>query len=137
MRRLLAAAVAAVALALAGSAAAAGPNYVVVSGRGLAHPVVLANWSQNERLLLAVANARRAHASVRGRPRVRLSEFWGWGGKPAPASPRGANQTGWFYPARGGRPALIRLVADGRDWLRIAPQRVIWILASHGVPISL
>lgn len=75
----IAAAVAAAAV-LAGPAQAAAPNYILVSGRGLSRPVLLANWQENMKLLLAVANSPRAQgqmlAGLSARPRFDLAEFW-------------------------------------------------------------
>src|SRR5205807_650244 len=57
-------------LALAAPATAAAPNYILVSGPGLARPVLLGDWNENLALLAAVANAPRAKApAVRGRAR--------------------------------------------------------------------
>jgi hypothetical protein len=71
----------AVALVLASTVEAAAPRYILVSGPGLARPVLLANWGENGRLLAALVDARRANAeTVRGlskRPRLRLGLFWG------------------------------------------------------------
>jgi len=54
------AAATAVGFVLAAPAQAAAPNYILVSGRGLSHPVLLSDWQDNLKLLLAVANAPRA-----------------------------------------------------------------------------
>ena len=45
---------------LAAPAQAAAPNYILVTGPGLPRPVLLANWTENLDLLLAVANAPKA-----------------------------------------------------------------------------
>src|SRR4051812_41289847 len=86
---------AAVALALAIPARAAAPNYILVNGRGLSHPVLLANWQENMKILLAVANAQRARgqtaAGLIARPRFDLAEFWAWGRRPRPTNPAQAS----------------------------------------------
>jgi hypothetical protein len=133
--------VVATALVLASSAEAAAPNYILVSGRGLAHPVLLSKWDENGTLLSSLAAAPRARRSiVRGlarRPRFDLAEFWGWEGRPAPTRPREANQHGWFYPARRSRPAVFDVVVAGIRIPRVAPAKALRILARHGVPTRL
>lgn len=129
------------ALATASSAQAAAPNYILVSGPGLARPVLLANWDENAALLLAVAGAPSAKGSaVRGlarRPRLDLAEFWGWQGLPRPTRPSQANQHGWFYPAHRGRPPLIAITVNGRSVPRLVPLKVLKIFKQHGIPIRL
>jgi hypothetical protein len=126
-------------LALAVPAQAAAPDYILVSGPGLAHPVLLARWEENARLLLAVAGAPRAKPSVARtlarRPRFDLAEFWGWSGRARPTRPSQANQHGRFYPARGTQPPVITVMVNGIKVPRIAPARALRILARHGVPI--
>jgi hypothetical protein len=131
----------AVALVLAPTAGAAAPNYILVSGPGLARPVLLANWNENLVLLSAVAGAPRAKgAAVRGlarRPRLDLAEFWGWAGRPRPTRPSQANQHGWFYPAHGARRPLIEIMVDGIRVPRLVPAKVLRIFTRHGVPTRL
>jgi hypothetical protein len=128
----------AVAAVLATSASAAAPRYILVSGPGLERPVVLSSWSENHALLISVANAPRAkRAHVRGlarRPRFHLAEFWGPPAERPPTRPSEANQHGWFYPAHRGRPAIVRLTVEGTMIPRIAPAKMLRILARHGVP---
>jgi hypothetical protein len=129
------------ALVVASSASAAAPNYIMVTGHGLARPVLLANWSENLRLLVAVANAPRAKgAAVRGlsrRPRFDLAEFWNWSYLPRPTRPSEANQHGMFYPAHGGRPPVIVITVDGTNVPRLLPAAVLQIFRRHGVPTRL
>lgn len=126
------------ALALAAPASAAAPNYILVSGPGLTRPVLLDDWGENLVLMSTLAGAPKASRTVvRGlvrRPRLLLAEFWGWGGLPRPTSASQANQRGWFYPARGRRPAVFRLMVDGTMAPRIAPARALSVLARHGIP---
>jgi hypothetical protein len=132
-------ATAGIALVLAIPAQAAAPNYILVTGRGLSHPVLLADWKENMKILLAVANAPRARGrAVEGlaaRPRFDLAEFWDWSGRPRPASPAQASQHGTFYPARGSRRALIVLTVQGVTVPRFAPTFVLAALRRHGIPI--
>src|ERR671935_2689706 len=111
-------AVLAAAVELAVPAQAAAPNYILVSGPGLEQPVVLDDWSENGQLLVAIGNGPRAkRAALRGlarRPRFDLAEFWGWNALPAPTDPREATQHGWFYPVHGRKPALFKVMADGK-----------------------
>jgi hypothetical protein len=126
------------ALVLAAPAAAAAPNYILVSGPGLRHPVLLANWNENLRLLLAVANSRSAGATLaktlRRRRRLDLAEFWDWSGKPRPTKPGDGNQHGSFYPAHGSLPPVIDITVDGMATPHLVSARVLKILRRHGVP---
>jgi hypothetical protein len=128
------------ALVVAFPASAAAPNYIMVSGHGLAKPVLLADWSENLELLVAVANAPRARGAVRGlsrRPRLNVAEFWNWSHLPRPTRPSQANQHGSFYPAHGSRPAVIVIMVEGTNVARLAPPKVIRIFRKHGVPSRL
>ena len=131
-------AVAFAALAPAGAASAAAPNYILVSGKGLVRPIVLGNWNENLRLMSALATAPRAEPKVvRGlshRPRFDLAEFWAWSGRPRPTRPSDASQHGTFYPAHGSRPAVFAVMVDGARAPWIAPVAALRILARHGVP---
>ena len=126
---------------LAAPAQAAAPNYILVTGLGLPRPVLLASWTENLELLLAVANAPKAsRTTVRElarRPRLDLAEFWAWSGKPRPTSPRQANQYGQFYPAHRSQPPVIVMMANGVNAARLAPTHLLKILARHGVPTHL
>jgi hypothetical protein len=128
-------------LVLASPVEAAAPNYILISCPGPKQPVLLANWSENHALLIALVNAPRAKANVvRGlarRPRCELAEFWAWGDRPRPTRPSQANQHGWFYPARRAQPAIFELMVDGTKVPRIAPAKALKILARHGVPTRL
>jgi hypothetical protein len=121
-------------LALAAPAGAAAPNYFLVSGPGLKHPVLLGDWRQNLNLMLAVANSQRTSASLRDRPHLDLAEFWGWGNSPVPTSPAEATQHGTFYPAHGGRPAVVAL---SNDQARVAPKLLLRVFAAHHIPTRL
>jgi hypothetical protein len=130
-----------VALALASPAAAAAPNYILVSGPGLKRPVLMANWDENGALMSALVTAPTVSRTVaRGlarRPRLLVSEFWGWGGLPRPTRPRDANQHGWFYPAHRGQPAIINVTVYGAMVPRLAIPRILAIFARHGIPTRL
>lgn len=127
-----------VCLVLAASAQAAAPNYILVTGRGLAQPVLLANWQENLKLLLAVGNAPRAPgraaAGLAARPRFDLAEFWDWGSRPRPTSPAQASQHGSFYPAHGLQPAVIVLTVQGITVPRLVPRFVLAIFVRRGIP---
>ncbi len=125
-------------LALAAPAYAAAPNYILIHGAGLPKPVLLPNWSENGQLLAALVGARQAPPRVvrhlRVRPRFGMALFWGWSDRPRPSSPAQANQRGWFYPAHGSQPPVIRLRVNGVYAARVVPTRVLRILTRHGVP---
>ena len=60
MRRLgVASAVALSAAVVAAPAGAAAPRYILVTGPGLARPVLLRDWDENLRFLVALLPARR------------------------------------------------------------------------------
>jgi hypothetical protein len=137
-RALLLFASGAVALVLVAPAAAAAPNYILVSGPGMGHPVLLANWSENLDLLLAVANSPRAGTSLartlRHRRRLDLAEFWDWSAKPRPTKASDANQHGSFYPAHGSLPPVIDITVMGIASPHLVSAQVVKILRRHGVP---
>jgi hypothetical protein len=133
--------VALAALLAVAPAQAASPNYILVSGPGIKHPILLADWSENGALVSALVNAPTAGGSavrhLARRPRFDLAEFWGWGALPRPSRPSQANQHGWLYPARGSKPAVIVLMVNGLRVPRLLPTRVRDILARHHVPLRL
>lgn len=128
-------------LLAAAPAHAAAPNYILVSGPGIRHPILLGNWDENLALLTALVDARTAKGSavrhLARRPRFDLAEFWGWSGLPRPTRPSQANQHGWLYPAHGARPAVIVLMVNGTRVPRLLPVRVREILTRHHVPLRL
>lgn len=121
---------------MAAPAQAAAPRYILVTGPGLEQPLMLSNWSDNLKLYLALLPARRPGAAgwQHARPRYDLALFWGVPAKPVPSNPAEANQHGWFYPAVGGRRAVIKLLIDGQDFPRVATPEALRILARQGVP---
>jgi hypothetical protein len=130
-----------VSLLAAGPAQAAAPNYILVSGPDIKHPILLGNWDENLVLLTALVDAPTAKGSavrhLARRPRFDLAEFWGWSALPRPTRPSQANQHGWFYPAHGAKPAVIVLMVNGTRVPRLLPARVREILARHHVPLRL
>jgi hypothetical protein len=127
------------ALTAAAPAQAAAPNYILVSGPGIRHPILLGDWNENLELLGALVNTPAAKGpAVRrlaGRPRFDLAEFWGWRGLPRPTRPSRANQHGWLYPAHASKPAVIVLMVNGTRAPRLLPARVREIFARHHVPL--
>jgi hypothetical protein len=138
-RRFLPLLAALTALCLAAPAQAAAPNYILVSGPGIKHPILLGDWNENLELLGSLVNAPsakgRATRNLLRRPRFDLAEFWGWSALPRPTRPRQANQHGWLYPARGSKPAVIVLMVNGSRAPRLLPPRVREIFARHHVPL--
>lgn len=126
-------------------AEAAAPRIVIVSGKPLARQVVISDWEKIFTIVQGVANARPApRANLAGRPRLKVSMFWGrrWNeyldsGKLASGlRPRQADQFGSFYPAWRGRRALIDLPWAGR-WPRPVSAKALAILTRYGVPMRL
>ncbi len=127
----------------AGTASAAAPRIVIVSGGTLRHQVVISDW---ERIFVVVQEVNAyGHAlprsQLRVRPKLMLSLFWGpaWndflaaGNSPATLRPAQADQRGRFYPAWHGRPAAIDLPLSG-PWPRLVPAKALAILKRYGVP---
>jgi len=127
------------ALVLASPVHAAAPNYILVSGPGIKHPILLGDWDENLTLLSALVDAPRARGSavhrLAQRPRFDLAEFWAGGDRPPPTRPSEANQHGWFYPAHRSKPPVIVLMVNGYKFPRLVPSRVLKILARHHVPL--
>jgi hypothetical protein len=67
-------------------------------------------------------------------PRYDLALFWGVPAKPLPTRPAEASQHGSFYPASGGRRAVVKLLISGQDLPRVATPAALRILARHGIP---
>jgi hypothetical protein len=126
----------------------AAPKVIVLGGEPLRHRVVLTDFDENLRLMLAATQVVPVSAdSLAKRPRIRLVMYWGdqWSGRSdLPDSittsllANGA-QPGAFYPAFRGRPALWKFGAVGRmpasmRWL--SPEGVA-ILGNHGVPVAI
>jgi hypothetical protein len=136
MRRLgVVLAVALSAAVVAAPARAAAPRYILVTGPGIDRPVLLDDWSENLRFLVALLPARRLNGFSPGhRPRYDLAFFWGVPERPVPTRPRDANQHATFYPAAKGSAAVVDLVLDGVRAPRIATPAALRILARHGIP---
>jgi hypothetical protein len=114
---------------------AAAPRYILVSGPGLQHPVVLGDWNENLAFLVDFIPTRRPSPGWRtDRPRYKLALFWGVPAQPVPNDPSKASQVGWFYPAVNGRRAVVVLLVSGRDGPRIASRKTLHILGRHGIP---
>jgi hypothetical protein len=126
---------------LPSTAQGAAPNYIFVSGPGLARPVLFSDWKENLELFsAAVFSVRPDAATLRGlrnRPRLDLAHFWQWSGRPAPRTPREANQHGRFYPAHGSEPAVVLLAVDGATGYLLASPELLKFLKRHGVPVRL
>ena len=136
--------VAAAVVGTASVARAASPRIVIVSGKPLAHQVVISNWPAIFRVVEEVATARLVQrAQLAHRPRLKVSMFWGprWieylssGHEASALRPGQADQFGSFYPARNGRPAVIDLPWAGR-WPRVVPGKALATLRHFGVPIA-
>jgi hypothetical protein len=118
---------------------AAAPRYILVTGPGISHPILLASWRENQDLMTALVQAPFASgraARLADRPRFDLAEFWGWEPPPArPTRPADAGDHGAFYPAHGSRLAVVSMVLGGVARLRLVPASALRILARHRVPL--
>jgi len=138
-------AVLAVAAGVPGEADAAAPRIVIVSGAPLTRQVVISDWKRIFKVVSEVSPAPVVSRSkLAGRPRLRLSLFWGpkWiaylanGRSPRALRPAQADQHGSYYPAYGSRVAAIDLPWAGR-WPRAVPRAALRILAGFGIPTRL
>lgn len=133
------------AVAVAAPAArAAAPRILIVSGAPLAHQIAISNWAAIFRVVEPVASASSVkRAQLAGRPRLRLSMFWGprWvdylaaGHRATALRPQDADQQGSFYPAWHGRPAAIDLPWAG-SWPRLVPAKALATLKHYRIPIA-
>jgi hypothetical protein len=131
-------------VAFAGSAAAAAPRIVIFSGGTLTHRVVVSDWPAIFRFYTRAATGPSLpDARLAGRPRVRLSLFWGprWirfladGNRPSGLRAGGADQTAFFYPAWHGRPALLDTPSVWDSPRRVSAV-ALRALGRLGVPIA-
>lgn len=124
---------------VASSAQAAAPRYVMVSGPAYHRPVLLDDWLEIHRLLLAIAGSPLASQQVvsrlGSRPSAELGLFWGWGAEP-PSHPADAPFTGTFYPKYRGQPAVMRVQVNADDRPRVVGRWVLELLARRGVVVS-
>lgn len=130
-------------------ALAAGPRVMLVYGPPLAQPVILHDWAENMRLMLAVGeDATATSGELRRRPFLGVALFWGmpWvqyaqHGKPLAAlRPEQANQCARFYPAYGrARPLWVfhGIPGPNTSLIRWVSPTGIAILTRHGVPVRL
>lgn len=139
---------AAIAVLSPGAAHADNPWIIVVSGPPLREPVVIDDWKDNY-ILLSQEDLRIpvSRAPLAGRVYFDMSLFWSPAWAPGslsipPREPAAINADGHgrFYPATGGRPALVVLDASEAGH---TPERVLQlgadgeeVLARHGVPLS-
>ena len=151
-RRIVAIAVALVfALVLVLPAAASAPNYIRVTGPGLAKPVLLSDWHRNLDVMLAIENSpvirRLAAARLLGsRPRLAFTLYWNWTGLGKPTgkekaqecltSSNGCAQRGWFYPAYQGRPAVADFIYNYVFVPRLASHNLLSLLRSARIPVA-
>ena len=124
----------------------AAPEVIVASGGPLLRRVVLADISENLRLMLAMGGRTALQESSLGsRPRIRVAMYWGtqWRGKldlPDSVTVFAADgaQPGAFYPAFRGQPALWVFGAYGTTpaSVRGVAAEGLEILAKHEIPTT-
>ena len=136
---------------LSAPVARAAPWAILVHGPHVSRPITLADWNENQQLMLAIpgpgtpTSARAFH----GRPYVELALFWGPNWKYLRNSPESvarlrpdqANQRGWLFLADGQQPAAVVLDPPALPALSatLMVRRVgaegIAVLTRHGVPM--
>jgi hypothetical protein len=135
----------ALALAVGGSAQAAAPRLMMVSGAPLADPILVSNAGEAFELYGSFYEGRPVDRTrLEGRPSLRLGLFWDnalWdpyvrAGRLDELQPEQANQVGRFYPAVGEEPALVDIPATG-EWPKVASETTLRILQARGVPVRL
>src|SRR3954469_26064737 len=125
----------------------AAPQVIVAGGGPLRQRVVLADWNENHRLMLATTEAAAIQIeSLRQRPRIRVAMYWGlqWKGRldlpdsvTLLAAPDGAQGVP-FYPGFRGRPAVWLFGAYGVTpaSARHVASEGLAILAKHQIPVA-
>src|SRR3954453_8056923 len=122
----------------------AAPEVIVATGGPLTRRVVLTDFDENRRLMLAATEiAPVQSATFRSRPRIRLAMYWGvqWQGKAnlpdsvTPTAAANGAQTGAFYPGFRGEPAVWLFGAYGpmRASARHVTPDGLAILARHKI----
>ena len=131
----------------------AAPWAIIAHGPFLEKSIVMANWEENQAVMLAAsepAPSTQASELVR-RPYVALALFWGpeWKHlRDAPAAvarlePKQANQHARFFPADGDSPAILvmnmsTVPASGAQLdIRSVDAKGLVVLLAHGIPIRL
>lgn len=142
-RRILLVAIA-LELGLAGTATAAAPRLLMVSGESLDRRVLISDAEDVFKLYQAFFDGQPVDRSrLTGRRSLRLGLFWNnllWEpyvreGRLDELRFEQANQFGRFYPATGGQPALVDVPGYGQ-WPKIANDTALRILEAHGVPVQ-
>jgi hypothetical protein len=138
---------------IAAPATFAAPWAILVHGSRIPAPIALADWDENQQLMLAIPGPGTAMPSqnLKGRPYVELALFWGpdWEylhrspGSVARLRPEQANQRGWLFLARGDEAAVVVLNPPALPALsatltaRPVGPKGIAILTQHGVPVRI
>jgi hypothetical protein len=139
--------------AASGSASLAAPWAIIAHGRLLKEPIIIADWHENLRLMLATPGPGTATNPrlLRDRPYVDLALFWGPAWAHLPHSPQAVaqlranqgNQRAWLFPATRESPAV--MVYDPPAAVELSPQLLtravqtdgIAMLSQHGVPVRI
>ena len=125
----------------------AAPQLIVANGGPLSQRVVLSDFAENHRLMLATTQPATVQTeSLARRPRVRVAMYWGlqWKGRidlPDSVDMLGTAtgaQPGSFYPATRGQPAIwvFGASAGSPTSMRSVAAEGLAILKSHNVPIA-
>ncbi|MBA3441597.1 MAG: hypothetical protein H0T92_17190 [Pyrinomonadaceae bacterium] len=127
---------------------AAAPRLLMIYGKQLPKPIILANWQENQRLMSAITEeAKVTPEELKGRPYLEVALFSGleWvryvdQGKPLDKlRPKQASQHGRFYPAVGDAAPIMtfKSLPGPGPLTRRVDAKGVEILAGHGIPVRL
>ena len=124
------------------TALGAGPHIILIHGKPLSNPIILADWNENVQLLASLENNELIKSEdLVGRPYLELSLYWGpeWyqyvnDAKPLnELRPETATQTGRLYLATATEAPAISL---NDLYAKKLGSESLSILRQHGVPVD-
>jgi hypothetical protein len=125
----------------------AAPGVIVFSGGPVKSPIVLSDWAENQRLMLAAIPAAIPDSDLARRPKIDIAMYWGgeWSHYAASVDSLAllrrirVPQPGAYYPASGGRPAVWIFGPMGAmpASRRHLASEGIAILRAHHLPVAI